>query len=124
MMLFEENVALSDVIVRVKFTSVKPNSEQRYSEELSKIRKENIYYLGSLEFNFEVLEYLKGRGGKDIVVFLLDGRDGSKSKSQTLQEARAKAEKILTEIDPVWENKEGYSLFDELPRLASTKHEN
>ena len=57
----EERIASSDVIGRVKLRSATQTVEPFLEYDGSK------YYIGAVEFTFDVLEYLKGSGGSQLV---------------------------------------------------------
>ena len=60
-MSLEERIVLAEVIARVKLRSVAQTVEPRLADDGRE------QYVGALEFTFDVLEYLKGSGGSQLV---------------------------------------------------------
>ena len=72
----------SDVIVRASLISTNATAENIGTDSNGA-----TVYRSLLEFNFRVLEYLKGAGGAEIIVFVTDQRDRTYSTMELALEA-------------------------------------
>ena len=76
----EERIALADVVARVSLQSVSSGVTTAYFAEDA---PEHPTYVGHLDFNFRVLEYLKGSGGNELTaVVLVPGDPAGRSSTR------------------------------------------
>ncbi|MXY22691.1 MAG: hypothetical protein F4Y49_15325 [Dehalococcoidia bacterium] len=98
----EERAALHEVVARVRLRSVTTTVELIMRNPLG-----DTAYAGALEFRFEVLEYLAGSGGSEIVGV------GYESKLfDTQAEARATLPGLLASRDTRWDDREAIVFFE------------
>lgn len=117
-------MALAEVIVRARLVSVTTGIEAR--DPVDDMREalgtpDDITYFGTLEYTFDVVEYLKGMGGDEIegVVVANDGEIGHVRRWEAEQDAL----RLLDWRDKRWDGREAilflnpaYSYFVEFPR--------
>ena len=114
----EEMIAHATIIVRATFDSVRPvgvRSIDTYDTESQQFDG----YHGSLEFTFNVLEYLKGTGGNQIKG-IAHGWPTHLSKPYTViaateAEAATLARGLLTHRDTRWDDHEAIVIFRNPP---------
>ena len=114
----EEMIAHATIIVRATFDSVRPvgvRSIDTYDTE----SKQFDGYHGSLEFTFNVLEYLKGTGGNQMKG-IAHGWPTHLSKPYTViaateAEAATLARGLLTHWDTRWDDHEAIVIFRNPP---------
>ena len=105
----EKRVLKSHVIARVRLDSVSSTVESGPTYQ-------GIKYSALLEFNFSVLEYLKGSGAEDIVAVWI-----AAPFFDTRQDAAAALPAIIADRDTVWDDHEAIVfLRNSDPSLAST----
>ena len=92
----EERIAGADVIARVRLRSVSSGAELR---ELSKDGA--LKHLAALEHRFEVLEYLKGSGGGELVAVVNELVD-----HETAERAAEAGAALLAGRDTRWDGRE------------------
>ena len=92
----EERILEAEAIARVRFISAKQ------VVEFVRLKRSTHVYAGSLEFTFEVLEYLKGSGGTNVKAVVYDGDE----RHQTRAEAEASDEDFLAERETRWDDRE------------------
>ena len=98
----KERAARYDVVARVRLRSVTTTVELIARNPIG-----DTAYAGALEFRFEVLEYLAGSGGSEIVGV------GYESKLfDTQAEARATLPGLLASRDTRWDDREAIVFFD------------
>ena len=97
----EELILYSDAVARVRFNSVRQTVEEIRLGYPSSDRYDALY-ANSLEFTFEVLEYLKGSGGAEVQVVVFD-RDGWR---HTREDVEALDEDLLPLRTTDWDERE------------------
>ena len=98
----EERILRSEVIARVKLRSFSASAEP-LDPNLVDLASDNLY-AGVLLFEFEVLEYLKGAGDRQITAIVHPGYGGSEYVSQ--QDAAATAKRLSEFRSPRWDDRE------------------
>ena len=92
----EERIAGADVIARVRLRSVSPGAE------LHDIYDDGMFsHVGALEHRFDVLEYLKGSGGDEIVALVYELVD-----RETAERAAEAGAALLAARDTRWDGRE------------------
>ena len=110
----EELVLRSEAIARVRFNSVEQGIERmRYVYPSG---NHLDLYAGSLVITFDVLEYLKGRGGNQVEAVLFDGD----RRKGTEGEVRAAGEDFLAFRDKQWDDREAIVFLQSGPLIPST----
>ena len=103
----EENIVWADVIARVRFRSV-----------ASAVEPVDDYHAAALVFTFDVLEYLKGTGGTQVLAVVdswsLD------FKSPTEEDARELLPSLLADRDTRWDSREAVVLLVKTSAVPST----
>ena len=106
----DEMIALSDVIVRARFGSVKPIGVENQNGD---------GYHGALEFTFTVVEHLKGgRSGNTIkgVAVGYDFHEGSQAyHASTKAAAKELARPLLRYRDDRWDDREAIVMLVKMP---------
>ncbi|MDE2717697.1 MAG: hypothetical protein OXI33_11890, partial [Chloroflexota bacterium] len=102
----------SDVIVRASLISTSATAENIGTDSNGA-----TVYRSLLEFNFRVLEYLKGAGGTEIIVFVTDQRDRTYSTMELALEASQLWER---DRDTQWDDREAL-IFAENTAEASNQ---
>ena len=92
----EERIAWSDVIARVRLLSVSSAADPQDFDGDG-----TLEYYGALEHRFQALEYLKGKGGGELVGVVYDPLAYS-----TSQDAIANADVLLAGRDAQWDGRE------------------
>ena len=92
----EERVAGADVIARVRLRSVSSGAELQYIYDDGVLR-----HVAVLKHRFEVLEYLKGSGGGELVAVVHELVD-----HETAERAAESAAVLLAERDMRWDRRE------------------
>ena len=105
----EEMIAFSPVVVRATLGSVRPVGLQLGGADSA--------WQGSLEFTFEVVEYLKGSGGTTLRAVAQGWPNDENLVSQTEAEAVEKARALLDARDARWDDREAV-VFLRLPWWA------
>ena len=117
----EEMIAVSPIIVRATFNSVKPVGVRSVFSVVRPPGREWQYngFVGSLEFTFDVIEYLKGRGGSQVrgVAY---GHDGVRRLvSETAEQAAGLARTLLETRDNRWDDREAIVFLREAPNIGN-----
>lgn len=112
----EERILEADVIARVKMRSVSASAEEFASAFVNDGRTDT-FYVGALEYEFEVLEYLKGSGGGRLVA-VVNGYD-TLSEHKNKANAIKHGEAFLSARDTRWDDREAI-VFLENNRLVIT----
>ena len=115
----EERVLESEVIARIKLRSMSPGVEAFHSAGYDENGEwiEDTAYANALEFRFEVLEYLKGGGG-DEIVGIVEGTEGFHTRI-----AAQMMSKDLTEThDTTWDDNEAIVFLRKNPIFLSTQN--
>ena len=102
-MSLEERIALADVVARVSLQAISSGVTTAYLDEEA---PERASYIGHLDFNFRVLEYLKGSGGDELTaVVLVPGNPAG-----PVIDTREKMENALPDLvairDTQWDDRE------------------
>ncbi|MDE2686464.1 MAG: procyclic acidic repetitive family protein [Chloroflexota bacterium] len=103
----EERILEADVIARVRLLSVSPGAEAEISQvhpdpDTRSEWVEEKAYLTAIEFEFEVLEYLKGGGGGRVTVIATHSWMAYKSELG----ARAFSHDVTDTRDSTWDDRE------------------
>ena len=98
-----ERIARADVIARVTLQSVTSSTEQFDTRDALQRPGGGVNdgYVRSVEFTFDVHEYLKGAGGTTLVAVVFGGQS-----YPTTSEAEAKGPDLLAERDTQWDDRE------------------
>ncbi len=108
----DSRIANAEVIVRATLRSITPTAERRL--DFGK-------YVGTLEFTFDVIEYLKGSGGTTVVAVASDVDTLYDNTADALTRAR----ELITERDTQWDTRETLLfLKSRLDLVASTAQAN
>ncbi len=110
--LLELNILLSDVIARVRLDSV----DQAVEKVADYPYEGATSYVNALEYTFDVLEYLKGSGGSEVVGVTID-LDAS---YDTRQEAEASNLDFLSTRDTRWDGRAAIVFLRNAPLLPSS----
>ena len=107
----------SDVIARVKLRSTTPGVERFDIWD-----DDDVAYVGVLNFKFEVLEYLKGSGGSELVAFAYNWDSSTRYDKES---AGKLANNLLADRDTSWDDREAIVLLrsdhpwmDDLPQAG------
>ncbi len=100
----------ADLIIRARLISTNATAENIDTDEGG-----STAYRGMLEFKFRVLEYLKGTGGGEFVVFVTDQRDRTYSTMELALEASQSWDR---DRNTQWDQREAL-IFAENPAEAS-----
>ena len=100
----EERILGADVIARVRLHKVSAGTEVFDPRSIGDGRTET-FYVGSLEYEFDVLEYLKGSGG-DRLVAVVSGYDDPWGKPKSQKQAVPEGEAFLALRDTRWDDRE------------------
>ena len=106
----EERILEADVIARVRLRSVSAGAEVFDPTSIGDNRTET-FYVGSLEYEFDVLEYLKGSGGSRLVA-IANGYD-TLENHRTRAKAVAQGEDFLAARDTRWEDREAIVFLED-----------
>ena len=106
----EERILEADVIARVRLRSVSAGAEVFDPTSIGDNRTET-FYVGSLEYEFDVLEYLKGSGGGRLVA-IANGYDTLENHG-TRAKAVAQGEDFLAARDTRWEDREAIVFLED-----------
>ena len=98
----EERILEADVIARVTIRSVSSAAEHLNSEDPD-VTSNNLY-IGSLNYEFDVIEYLKGSGGNRIIGIVHSGYYSEVYKNQT--EATRRSKHLLDTRETQWDDRE------------------
>ena len=122
----EEMIVKAEIVARVRFRTVEGVGVRLPSEfvELAQYWDDEPRppgeYAGALKYTLEVLQYLKGSGGPQIVAYAYGRNWLSRTyTAATVQEARALGQVLLAERDRRWEAREAIVL---LRRSSDTGH--
>ena len=116
----EERILGADVIARVRLHKVSAGTEVYDPRSIGDGRTET-FHVGSLEYEFDVLEYLKGSGG-DRLVAVASGYAGSRETSKSQKQAATEGESFLAGRDTRWDDREAIIfLADNDLAITSTK---
>ena len=115
----EERILEADVIARVKLRSVSQDVEEiTYSgTEENGEWVEGQVYANSMEFGFDVLEYLKGGGNDELTAIVTD----ETVPYNTELGARAFGGDLLEVHDTAWDDREAILFLSKHPTLPSTE---
>ena len=110
----EELIADSPIIVRARFNSVRPVGVRSWRSTTPGLDPEFDGYVGSLEFTFDVIEYLKGSGGPQVkgVAYGYDMVGNSTSSAAEL------ARPLLDVRDRRWDDREAIVFLRKAPTLG------
>ena len=111
----EENIVWADVIARARFRSVASVVEQ------VDIPSGDDYYAPALVFTFDVLEYLKGTGGTQVLAVAYAYDD--EYMVQTEEAAREFLPSLLASRDTRWDSREAVVFMAKTSRMPSTVNE-
>lgn len=103
----EERAARYDVVARVRLRMVTTTVELIVRNPLG-----DTYYAGALELRFEVLEYLAGSGGSEVVGVVYDPYP-----LYTRAEARATLPTVLVSRDSRWDDREAIVFLEHAPEI-------
>ena len=99
----EERIALADVVARVSLQSVSSGVTTAYFvDEVP----EHPSYVGHLDFNFRVLEYLKGSGGNELTAVVLVPSDPAGPVVNTREKMEAALPSLVAVRDTRWDDRE------------------
>ena len=105
-----QRVFEADIIARAKLISTNATAENVGTDANGA-----TVYRGLMEFKFKVLEYLKGTGGNEVVVFVTGHRDNPYATMDLALEAAQSWER---DRDTRWDNREAL-IFAETPAGSS-----
>ena len=114
----KERIAWADVIARVRLRSVAARSERWkvvYHDSHIAAPSKNI---GTLDHGFQVLEYLKGSGGAEIVGVVFEFADNF--GYDTAERAIADGNALLARRDTQWDGREAIAFLRAIIRGCST----
>ena len=111
----EERIVLADVIARVKMRSVDQTVERRVDYDAYGTY-EGDQYVVALEFTFDVLEYLKGSGGSQVVGIA----DDFEVRYRTKLGASLMGEDFLSGRDERWDDRQAIVFLRNTDELPST----
>ena len=116
----EERILSSDVIARVRLISMSLSIEELHfrTQDDSGEWIEDTYYGRSLEFRFEVLEYLKGEGAGEVVGVV---GGGESSVFKTNLGAHLMGSDITAMHDSTWDEHEAIVFLSRNPILSDTQ---
>ena len=109
----EERILESDVVARIKLLSMSPTVEA-FGDE----RSGDSAYVSALEFRFEVIEYLKGGGGNEIVGIVY-GNDYYESRLGSV----TFGEDLTDTHDMTWDDREAIVFLSKGRGVLSTLEE-
>ena len=117
----EELIAGSPIIVRATFNSVRLVGVRSYESITPGRNPQFDGYVGSLEFTFDVIEYLKGTGGSQVKgVAYGFPTDGSNSVVATSTTAAAElARRLLDLRDKRWDDREAVVFLRKAPTIGT-----
>ena len=101
------NERVFDAAVIAQATLISTNAT---AENIGKDEDGTTVYRGLLEFNFNVIEYLKGTGGGELVVFVTDQLDRTYATMELALEAAQSWER---DRDTRWDNREALIFAEE-----------
>ncbi len=117
-MSLEERIALVDVIARVKLRSVAQTVERRVDYDSNGV-VDREGYVAALEFTFDVLEYLKGSGGSQIVGLAED----FEVRYETRLGASTMGEDFLSGRDERWDDREAIVFLRNMEEILPSTEE-
>ena len=108
----EEMVLKADIVARVRLGSVEPaGAKMAYGYTA----RDGLEYAGSLKLTMNVLEYLKGTGGAELVAYAYGYREGLDDDNEFVASTEAEAlelgRRLLTTRDARWDDREAIVLL-------------
>ena len=108
----KERIANADVIARVTLRSITSSTEQFDTpDSLQTDETMNDGYVRSIDFAFDVLDYLKGTGGTALVAVVYGGQS-----YPTATEAAANGPDLQVERDTQWDDREAIVFLESTHR--------